>query len=49
MFLYIADFNLPNTSAYSHHVLKISDAFKSFNRKFVLLIPFVNKKYNFKK
>ena len=47
---YIADFSLPNKSAYSVHVLKICDAFNELNKeKITLLIPHVQNNYNFKK
>lgn len=44
---YIADFSLPNKSAYSLHVLKICDAFNEINsNKINLLIPHINKNYS---
>ncbi len=44
---YIADFSLPNKSAFSVHVLKICDAFNEINKKKItLLIPFVQKNYS---
>ena len=47
---YIADFSLPNKSAYSLHVLKICDAFNEINTyKINLLIPFIKKNYSSKK
>ena len=43
---YIADFSLPNKSAYTLHVLKMCDAFFEFSNKNVeLLIPFKDQKY----
>ena len=49
-FFYIADFSLPNKSAYSLHVLKICDAFNEINRdKINLLIPHIQKNYSNKK
>jgi len=49
-YFYIADFSLPNKSAYSIHVLKICDAFNELNRKKItLLIPHIQRNYNFKK
>lgn len=43
---YIADFSLPNKSAYSSHVLKICDAFSEVTKKNVeLLIPFLDSNY----
>lgn len=47
---YIADFSLPNKSAYSLHVLKICDAFNEINKfKIKLLIPHIRKNYSIKK
>lgn len=47
---YIADFSLPNKSAYSLHVLKICDAFNEINKfKIKLLIPHIKKNYSIKK
>ena len=47
---YIADFSLPNKSAYSLHVLKICDAFSEFtNNNVELLIPFLDSNYSIKK
>ncbi len=44
--IYIADFSLPNKSAYTLHVLKICDAFSEFTKKSVeLLIPYSDYKY----
>ena len=44
--IYIADFSLPNKSAYTLHVLKICDAFGEFTKKSVeLLIPYSDSKY----
>ncbi len=40
---YIADTSLTNNSAYTHHVIKMSDAF-SQEKNTILLIPFVKKK-----
>ena len=46
---YIADFSLPNRSAYALHVLKMCDAFSEFTNKNVeLLIPYREKTYNYK-
>ena len=45
-FFYIADFSLPNKSAYSLHVLKICDAFNEINKKkILLLLPHVQNDY----
>ncbi len=47
---YIADFSLPNKSAYSLHVLKICDAFSEVtNNNVELLIPFLDSNYSIKK
>jgi len=46
--IYIAEFSLPNMSAYTVHVLKMCDSF-SYNNKVELLIPFCSNSYNFKK
>lgn len=48
MIIYIANFNLPNTSAYSHHVMKMCDALKDYTSQLFLLIPFKKKNYKFK-
>tara|TARA_Y100000590_G_scaffold465195_1_gene636778 strand:+ start:3685 stop:4788 length:1104 start_codon:yes stop_codon:yes gene_type:complete len=49
MIIYIADFNLPNTSAYSQHVLKMCDALKLYDKELYLIIPYKDKSLNFKK
>ena len=47
---YIADFSLPNKSAYSVHVLKICDAFNELNKKKItLLLPYIQDDYSFKR
>ncbi len=48
MIIYIANFNLPNTSAYSHHVIKMCDALKKNTKNLLLLIPYKNSSYKFK-
>lgn len=48
-FFYIAEFNLPSTSAYSIHVLKICDSFANFFKSNLLIVPYIDKSYNFKK
>ena len=48
-FFYIAEFNLPSTSAYSIHVLKICDSFSNFFNSTLLIVPYIDKSYNFKK
>ena len=45
---YIADFSLPNMSAYALHVLKMCDAFSEKNYQVTLLIPYIKDNYNFK-
>ena len=48
--IYIADFSLPNKSAYSLHVLKICDAFNEYTKKTSkLVIPFLDENYTVKK
>ena len=48
--VYIADFSLPNKSAYSSHVLKICDAFSEVTQNNVeLLIPFLDPNYLLKR
>ncbi len=48
--VYIADFSLPNKSAYTLHVLKICDAFSEYTgKKTELIIPHLEKKYSYKK
>ena len=46
---YIAETSLNNRSAYTHHVIKMCDAFCAKNNKVILIIPFINKKLSFKK
>ena len=46
---YVADFNLPNMSAYALHVLKMCDALCEPNNEVTLIIPFIQKKYKFDK
>ena len=46
---YIADFSLPNMSAYTLHVLKMCDAFSEEKYSVKLLIPFMNTNYKFSK
>ena len=46
---YIAETSLDNRSAYTHHVIKMCDAFCIKNSKTTLIIPFINKKITFKK
>ena len=44
--IYIAEFSLPNMSAYTVHVLKMCDNFSKFN-KVELILPYKDNKYNF--
>ena len=44
---YIADFSLPNMSAYALHVLKMCDALCEENNEVTLIIPHIDKKYKF--
>ena len=44
--VYIADFSLPNMSAYALHVLKMCDAFSELNYSVKLFLPFKQKTYN---
>ena len=46
--IYIAEFSLPNMSAYAVHVLKMCDSFSN-NNKVELLVPFCSSLYDFKK
>ena len=46
---YIADFSLPNMSAYALHVLKMCDAFSEKKIEVNLLIQFLDKRENIKK
>jgi glycosyltransferase involved in cell wall biosynthesis len=48
-FIYIAEFNLPSTSAYSIHVMKICDTFAKFFKSTLLIIPCKNNSYSFRK
>ena len=45
--IYIADFSLPNMSAYMLHVLKMCDAMSEKKFNVTLFIPFVKKGYSF--
>ena len=46
---YIADTSLTNKSAYTHHVIKMCDAFCIKNNQVTLIIPFLKKKSSIKK
>ena len=46
---YISETNLENKSAYSHHVVKMCDAFAQNKYEVNLIIPYKDKKTNFKK
>ena len=45
--VYIADFSLPNMSAYALHVLKMCDAFSESKYSVKLFLPYKQKTYNF--
>ena len=47
--IYIAETSLTNKSAYSHHVIKMCDAFVQLENDLTLLLPKVKKKFFFKK
>ena len=47
--IYIADFSLPNMSAYSIHVLKMCDAASNFGYNVNLFLPHIAKDLNEKK
>ncbi len=47
--VYIADFSLPNMSAYALHVLKMCDAFSEKKYSVKLILPFKKKSYTFNK
>ena len=44
---YLAEFSLPNMSAYAQHVLKMCDALKKTDKDLMLLIPYCNDNYTF--
>lgn len=46
---YIAETYLNNRSAYTHHVIKMCDAFCSKSNSTTLIIPYINNKLNFNK
>ena len=46
--IYIADFSLPNMSAYMLHVLKMCDAFSEKKYNVRLLVPYKQKNLNYK-
>ena len=47
---YIAEFSLPNQSAYALHVIKMCDGFSELRKKRIeLLIPHINSNYSKKK
>ncbi len=47
--VYIADFSLPNMSAYALHVLKMCDAFSEQKYSVKLILPYKKKTYTFDK
>ena len=46
---YIAETYLNNRSAYTHHVIKMCDAFCIKELSTTLIIPYINNKLSFKK
>ena len=42
--IYIAETSITNKSAYTHHVMKMCDAFSQLNHDLILLIPNFEKK-----
>lgn len=44
---YLAEFSLPNMSAYAQHVLKMSDALNKTDKDLMLIIPYCNDNYTF--
>ena len=46
--VYIADFSLPNMSAYALHVLKMCDAFSELRYSVKLILPYKKNTYNYK-
>ena len=47
--IYIAETSLTNKSAYSHHVIKMCDAFIQLKNNLILLLPNAEKNFYFKK
>ena len=47
--VYIADFSLPNMSAYALHVLKMCDAFSELRYSVKLILPYKKNTYNYSK
>ena len=47
--LYIAETSLTNKSAYSHHVIKMCDAFGQKNCNLILVVPHEKNNLTFKK
>ena len=45
--VYIAETSLTNNSAYTHHVIKMCDAFSQMNQEVVLYIPKLHKSFQF--
>ena len=45
--VYIAETSLTNNSAYTHHVIKMCDAFSQLNQDVVLYIPKLHKNVKF--
>ena len=47
--IYIADFSLPNMSAYALHVLKMCDAFSELKYSVKLILPYKENTYKYSK
>ena len=45
--VYIAETSLTNNSAYTHHVVKMCDAFSQLNQEVVLYIPQLHKNFKY--
>ena len=45
--VYIAETSLTNNSAYTHHVIKMCDAFSQMNQEVVLYIPKLHKNFQY--
>ena len=47
--VYIAEFSLPNMSAYAVHVLKMCDSLSKLGYEVELILPYIDKSYKFNK
>ena len=45
--VYIAETSLTNNSAYTHHVVKMCDAFSQLNQEVVLYVPQLHKNFKY--